>query len=789
MKASAVESAALPALRKAADLVGAGLVDRWSADLATALYAGWYAGWLGADGLPWREASEPFVAATAELDLVPGSSRDLTGALRWSHAGSHDFQPGWRARQVSTSGRVIASRNGAVRVLDTADYVATIRAGLPPPVGGDLAAVRRLDSVDSSPGFWLTVGDAWPSTGVVPGLVRIYWNVRGEDAPALVAALTDAFLGGPSMWALKLPVDLAQHVRRDAAVVYLLGSDFTAHSAGLAVAAATLAGHLVPEEPPLTLRLAPGVGLAEDPPGDDSFGTSRCRLVAAGLASASSDDPDALVAAVLDHLRTAGIDPERPHLEPGSRRSYALPAPVAVPRVVARPFPGPSRSWSALPVADRERFLDGAGAIARQLVTEALWHEDRCTWVGDTVVHEGGAWTVAAQTCESDLYGGTAGIGRFLAQWAAATGDAAAERTAAGALRHAVGMAPSDGPASGGIFLGPIGTAWAAIETADLLHDPVLNAAGRRLAHDTLAAITTERADQDDLLGGEAGTIVGLLAVADACGETEPWLSAARAAGARLLATAHRSGLGWHWPGARGASGYGLCGLAHGTSGIALALLRLSARSSPSDVTYLEAVRGALAYERRWYRGEAVGWPDLRELTGADLALGRGLVYPALWCHGAVGAGLVRLHAFMQDGEAAHLAEAGAALQASRAAAAHTLRLLAEAGDEAGPAANWSLCHGLMGAAELMLCAAANLGEPAHLEAARRLGERALADRTVYGAWRCGVAGGGETPGLLLGLAGIGTTLLRLHDATLAASPALPGLHPWPERKVSPGGR
>ena len=32
-------------------------------------------------------------------------------------------------------------------------------------------------------------------------------------------------------------------------------------------------------------------------------------------------------------------------------------------------------------------------------------------------------------------------------------------------------------------------------------------------------------------------------------------------------------------------------------------------------------------------------------------------------------------------------------------------------------------------------------------------------------AWPCGVPGGGETPNLMLGLAGIGYFYLRLHDA------------------------
>ena len=70
------------------------------------------------------------------------------------------------------------------------------------------------------------------------------------------------------------------------------------------------------------------------------------------------------------------------------------------------------------------------------------------------------------------------------------------------------------------------------------------------------------------------------------------------------------------------------------------------------------------------------------------------------------------------------------------------------------------------------------LGHPDHLAAARRIGAAALRDGSDgAGPWRCGVPeGGAETPGLMLGLAGIGTTLLRLHDPRRAPSPALFGL-------------
>ena len=79
--------------------------------------------------------------------------------------------------------------------------------------------------------------------------------------------------------------------------------------------------------------------------------------------------------------------------------------------------------------------------------------------------------------------------------------------------------------------------------------------------------------------------------------------------------------------------------------------------------------------------------------------------------------------------------------------------------------ASFCLCHGIAGNADILmqiahLARSADL-HPVVLSAARTGIER----HHDSGDWPCGVPGGDQTPGLLLGLAGIGHFYLRLHDA------------------------
>ncbi|HET8755573.1 MAG TPA: lanthionine synthetase LanC family protein, partial [Solirubrobacteraceae bacterium] len=110
-------------------------------------------------------------------------------------------------------------------------------------------------------------------------------------------------------------------------------------------------------------------------------------------------------------------------------------------------------------------FLAAAEAIARRVIADAIWHRDRCNWVGVSMDPKE-AWRAEYQALEPNLYDGTAGVGLFLAQLAAVTGDRDAGRTARGALRQAVARAPAH--RTPGLHGGCLGVAWAAGRAAEL---------------------------------------------------------------------------------------------------------------------------------------------------------------------------------------------------------------------------------------------------------------------------------------------------------------------------------
>lgn len=408
--------------------------------------------------------------------------------------------------------------------------------------------------------------------------------------------------------------------------------------------------------------------------------------------------------------------------------------------------------WSA-------EFLEGALRIGRRLSRDAVWSNGRCGWLGWAIEPHGGQWVSVHRAAGSLLYDGTAGIGLFLARLAQLTDDPIVRVTAEAALAQALtSCAALEAAGEYGFYSGLSGIAWACGEGGRALGRQDLVDRADSLMRS--AARLPPRKDRLDIVNGSAGLIPVLIAAARRDAD-EALLAAAVGHGQHLLSHAMKGEAGWSWdtlgtPGERH-----LLGLAHGASGIAMALAQVGAATGLGD--YPEAAKAALAYERGFFRPAEGNWPDLRSFVQA----GPDGAPPSMlaWCHGAPGIGLARLvlvGLFPDDPEIRGEAETAIRTTAANLAA--------------GGTGNLSLCHGDGGNAELLIVGAETFGRPDLLEAARATAVTALHRFELSGSpWPCGVPGAGETPNLLLGTAGIGHFLLRLHDPRGIDTVLLPG--------------
>ena len=662
----------------------------------------------------------------------PGFVAELAAADQ----GKGSVDTGWTARGVR-AGRVVVERHGLT--LEVAPEACV------PPISEPLASAvqisLRIPSArpNLSPGYFLVIGDAPIPQG--DRLVRLYWHLKPGGAAGWLQSATAALNARSLPFHLKVLHSPQLFTRCDAGVLYLPQSAVGAAQPALRDIYAHVEAELRSEVPAFTKSLAPGLGLAESP-GGKSFGLNRCDLLAGGLVRWRTEgrtDAAGRLDCVLTRWADAGLDIERPYLNPASQDVYeSLLSPIGSKAAVASSV---EREQPIQPAA----CLEVAVEIGTRLAREAIWDGDRCIWLGDQMLGPG---VTSYGTLPPDVYSGTAGIGLFLAAlWRVARTEEI-RLTAIGATRQALaGVDRLRETNLLGLYTGALGVCWAAVRAAISLEEPgLVDEAGIHLQ----LCKDRERGNAEgewDLLAGRAGAILGLLWLQDRLGD-DSLLEWATRLGKALIAEGKRDrtgGLSWRDRRVRGQ--LALTGYSHGAAGAGIALLELG--TVIRDGEFKEAGLAAFAYERRWYNAAQANWPDFRQSGGTRSQISKR--FSIAWCHGAPGIALSRLRAMELEPAPEIALELHAALGTTSQATAAMLD---------APGTSFCLCHGLAGNAEVLnLCA--NGATPALVwRVAMHCRRTSEAERAPSPD---------ATPGLMLGRSGIGLFYLRLFDPSVTS--------------------
>jgi hypothetical protein len=264
-------------------------------------------------------AAAPANAGTAAA--VTALRADFVESLSAANFGSGTHQPGWRVRSFE-DGQTIVNRGGLSLWIPSADVISDAGAGtevaqvgIPWP-----KEVRNL-----SPGFYMAIGNNWLNTDATSEIVRLYWHVRSDGAAHLLRAATRVLNDAHLSFRLKVINHPARYTRCDPGVLYFNKHDSPQVMRHAAKIYHKLSAFIELATPVFTKRLAPGLGLAEDPGDGDSFGMHRCGLLANGVIRALAKDrptPQRRMEVIEQVFAESGISLDRPHLNPGSVDLY-----------------------------------------------------------------------------------------------------------------------------------------------------------------------------------------------------------------------------------------------------------------------------------------------------------------------------------------------------------------------------------------------------------------------------------------------------------------------------------
>ncbi|MFI6319980.1 T3SS effector HopA1 family protein [Nonomuraea sp. NPDC050556] len=337
-------------------------------DLDQVLYL-WY---LARSPLPTR----PAVPTPVDLDLG--------NALDAAHADATRYVGGWRAESTTPMGGVVARNGTLVRHLPRAHYTVPVRPGLSAKPGDALLVRAAWTWRDEDHGFWYTRRGPWPPPGA-EWLTRTYLNTAPSDTPEAIATLTSLLATHRTIsYQLKTPLSTDHGGRADAVVLYLGAPDAAALKPFLSTAAQSLP--LRPARPRFTTPLAPGAGQADSSLEGESFGESRCALVAQAwlaLPETSRHNPTAISQAIAATFTAAGLDPTNPHrLPPPTAQQPPTPAspspasPSPAPLTPAPLTPAPLTSAPLTPAAPSPAPLSPAAPSPAPLTPAPLTPAD-----------------------------------------------------------------------------------------------------------------------------------------------------------------------------------------------------------------------------------------------------------------------------------------------------------------------------------------------------------------------------------------------------------------------------
>jgi hypothetical protein len=266
----------------------------------------------------------PTLGPTAAYN--PLAQRDHISALSAANDGTGTWEPGWRVNSLGDDGRVCVSK----------DQVAfwVLPAGLRTTTGkirvGDFCRVRIAKEMRQlMPGFYFAFGNGsqQDTRDTSDPLIRFYWHLTADAAVPYMSLATTLFNQAGLPFRTKVLSDPTHYVRADAGVLYLERRYFgPARNIIREIHERTMSG-LRQEVPMFTKALAEGLGLAEDPNNQMSFGQSRCKIAARTLCSCfvrGVSDPEERLSLLMKAFEEEGLDPASPYLDKNSIDFYSL---------------------------------------------------------------------------------------------------------------------------------------------------------------------------------------------------------------------------------------------------------------------------------------------------------------------------------------------------------------------------------------------------------------------------------------------------------------------------------
>ncbi|TVP63782.1 MAG: hypothetical protein EA343_06870 [Nodularia sp. (in: Bacteria)] len=300
-----------------------------SLQLRSFIYGIYYNGSLWNTLALGKDSKDLLLQQNLENNTLLGVDWEFYARLHESNSGQGYFDPGWQVLKLEIDGDLVVTKGGLKlhinrdRHLQLEEQSANL---------GDIVAIRLPRNLIQN-GFYVAVGNAGTNSHKKAEnqtqLVRVYFNLAPEGAPAVMKNLTQHLNAASIFFSFKLLYNPADYTRFDSGVLYFERSHYETMRQVIQTVYTQERSHFQREIPLFTKFLAPGLGLAEEPnhqfSEQESFGMHRCQIVSNGLLTAQQlgdESEDTRINLILEEFSALGIKLAHPYLNANSEDIY-----------------------------------------------------------------------------------------------------------------------------------------------------------------------------------------------------------------------------------------------------------------------------------------------------------------------------------------------------------------------------------------------------------------------------------------------------------------------------------
>lgn len=251
--------------------------------------------------------------------------REFIEALSQANTSNGRWEYGWAIMEIMDDDKTIKIKKDENIILyQNINHFRTPNGNLQVGEIGSILMPKEMRQI--SYGFYISVGNAsddYPNDVSV----RIYWNINSVGAKILIKHITTELNADEIPFEFKTLASPFGYNRTDAAVLYIKKRYLENCSKKIDKIYAEIKNFVKPDTSLFVKKIYPGLGIAEDPGGKESFGQNRTRILAEAIIASKAKFRETKSKnlereSIVSYFQKLGIDISKPYLNANSLDVY-----------------------------------------------------------------------------------------------------------------------------------------------------------------------------------------------------------------------------------------------------------------------------------------------------------------------------------------------------------------------------------------------------------------------------------------------------------------------------------